>query len=79
MIILVSNKYIAFQCLDLLISMVREKIFISWKVVVLMILDTNPLHRFGLLPTWFAPLQVELLIAIIIIMIMILKGTLAYF
>ena len=32
---------------DLLLSLVRESSFISWKVVIWVILDVNPINRFG--------------------------------
>ena len=39
-----------------------------WKVVIWVIIDVNPLNRFGLLPTWLVLLQIKLSITIMIIM-----------
>ena len=67
---LVSDIDITFQCLDLLLSLVREIRFMSWKVVLCVILDVNPLNRFGLIPTWLVLLQIKIRITIILIMTM---------
>ena len=51
MVSLVSDTNSICQCLSLLLSLVRESIFMSWKVILWFILDVNPLNRFGLLST----------------------------
>ena len=79
MVSLVSDTDSNCQCFDLLISLVRENIFMIWKVVIWVILDVKHLHRFGLLPTWIFLLQIKLRINIMIIMAMIYEGTLVSF
>ena len=79
MVSLVSDTNRAFQCFDLLLSLIRESIVMSWKVVLWVILDVNPLNRFGLLPTWLVLLQIKLHVTILLIMTIIYKGTLVSF
>ena len=74
MVSLVSDTNSACQCIELLLSLVRESSFMSWKVVLWFILDVNHLNRFGLLPTWLVLLQIKLLLTIMIIMLMIYEG-----
>ena len=76
MVSLVSDTNSTCQCLNLLLSLVRESSFMSWKVVIWVILDVNPLNRFGLLPTWLVLLQIKLRITIMIIMTMNYEGNL---
>ena len=59
--------------------MVRESSFMSWKVVIWVILEINPLNRLSLLPTWIVLLQIILRITILLIMKMIYEGTLLSF
>ena len=61
MVSLVSDTARACQCLDLLLYLVRDNSFTSWRIVLWFILDGNPLHMFGLLPTWFFLLQMKTL------------------
>ena len=68
MVSLDSDTDSPFQCLDLPLSLVREGIFVSWKVVLWVILDVNPLNRFGIMPTWLVLLQIKLHITIMLIM-----------
>ena len=68
MISLVSDTYNTCQCLELLPSLVRDNMFIIWKVVMGVILDVNPLHRFVILSTCLVLLQIKLCIPIVIIM-----------
>ena len=79
MVSLVSDTKRTCQFLDLLLSLFRESSFMSWKVVLWVILDINPLNRFGLLPTWLVFLEINLLITILLIMTMIYEGTLLSF
>ena len=79
MVILVSDKNITFQCLDLLLSLFSESILMSWKVVLWFILDINHINRFGLLPTWLILLQIQLRKTIILIVTVSYEGTLVYF
>ena len=79
MVSLVSDTNKIRQCLSLLLSLVRESSFMSWKVVLWVILDVNPLNRFGLLPTWLVFLQIKLRITILLIMPMSYEGTLVSF
>ena len=72
---LVSDINSTCQCLDFLLSLVRESSFKSWKVVLWVILDVNPLNRIGLLPTWIFLLQIKLCITILLIMTMSYEGT----
>ena len=51
----------------------------SWKVVLWVILDINPLNRFGLLPTWLVLLQIKLRITIMLITTMSYEGILLPF
>ena len=74
MVSLVSYTDINLQCLELLLFLVRESRYISWKVVLWVILGVNPLNRFGLLPTWIVLLQINLRITIILIMTMRYEG-----
>ena len=76
MVSLVSDTDSTCQFLDLLISLVRESSFMIWKVVLWVILDVNPVNRFGLLPTWILLFQIKLRITIMIIMTMSYEGTL---
>ena len=79
MVRLISDTDSACQCLDLLLSLVRESSFMSWKVVLWVILDVNPLNRLGLLPTWLVLLKIKLRITIILIMTMSCEGNLVSF
>ena len=76
MVNLVSDTDSACQCIELLLYLVRESIFMSQKVVLWVILDVNPLNRFILLPTWLVLLQRKLRTTIIIINTMSYEGTL---
>ena len=76
MVVLVSDTNSIFKCLSLLISMVRESSFMSWKVILWVILYVNPLNRLGLLSTWLVLLQINLRITILLIMTMSYEGTL---
>ena len=67
MVRLVSDTNSARQFLDLLLSLVRESSFMSWEVFLWVILDVNPLNRFGLLPTWLVLLQIKIRITILLI------------
>ena len=51
----------------------------SWKVVLWVLLDVNPLHRFGLITKWNVLLKINLRITIILIMTMRYEGTLVSF
>ena len=77
MVSLVSDTDITYQCLDLLLSLVRESSFMIWKVILWVILHVNPLNRFGLLPNWLVLLQIEICITIMLIMTMRYEGNLA--
>ena len=79
MVGLVSDTDRSCQLLDLLIYMVGENSFMSWRVVFWVIPDVNPLNRFGLIPTWLVLLQIKLCINIMLIMTMIYEGTLLSF
>ena len=79
MVSLVSDINSTCQCLSLLLSLVRESSFMSWKVVLWVILDIYPLNRFVLLPTWLVLLQIKLRITIFLIMTMSYEGTLVSF
>ena len=79
MVGLISDTNIIFQCLSLLLSLVRESSFMIWTVVIWVILDVNPLNKFGLLPTWLVLLQIKLRISILLIMKMSYGGTLVSF
>ena len=59
--------------------MVRESSFMSWKVILWVILDIKPLNRFGLLPTLLVLLQIKLRITIMLIMTMSYEGNLLEF
>ena len=48
MIVLISDIDRACQCIGLLLSLVRDNIFMGFKVFLWFILDVNPLHRLGL-------------------------------
>ena len=52
MVGLISDQEITLQLLDLFLSLVREKIFMSCKVDLWVVFDVHPIHIFGLLPTW---------------------------
>ena len=54
--------------------MVSDKILMSWKVVIWIILDVHPLHLFELLSTWIVLIQVEIGKTIIIIIAMSYEG-----
>ena len=73
---LVSDTYITCQYLELLLSLVSESSFMSWKVVIWVILEVNTLNRLGLLPTWLILLQIKLRITILLIMTMSYEVTL---
>ena len=79
MVSLVSDVNRNCQCLDLLLSLVRESSFMSWKVVLWVILDINPLNRFGLMSTWLVLLQIKICITIMLIMKMSYEVTLVSF
>ena len=79
MLSLVSDTNSICQCLSLLLSLVRESSFMSWKVILVVILDVNPLNTFGLLPNWLVLLQIKLRITIFFIMTMRYEGTLVSF
>ena len=79
MVNLVSDTEITCQYLDLLLSLVREIIFMSWKVVLLVIIDVKSLNMYDLLPTCLVLLQIELRITIILIMTMNYEGNLISF
>ena len=79
MVSLVSDTNSTCQCLDLLLSLVRESIFMSWEVVLWVILDVHPLNRLELLPSWLILLQIKLCITIFLIMTMNYEGTLVSF
>ena len=79
MVSLISDTNSACKCLDILLSMVNEGRFISWKVVLWVILDVNPLNRLGLLTTWPVLLQIKLSINIILVITMSYEGTLVSF
>ena len=72
---LVSDTYSTFQYLDLLLYLVSWSSFMSWKVILWVVLDVNPLNRLGLLSTWLVLLQIKLRINIMIIMKMSYEGT----
>ena len=76
MVSLVSDTKIICKCLSPLLSLVRESSFMSWNVVIWVILDVYPLNRFGLLPTWVVLLQIKLRITILLTMTMSYEGTL---
>ena len=76
---LVSDTNRNCQCLDLLLSLVMDSSFMSWRVFLWVILDVNPLNRFGLLPTWLFLLQIKLRITIMLITTMSYEGTLLSF
>ena len=76
MVSLVSDTNSTCKCLDLLLYLVRESGFMSWKVVLWVILDINPLNTLGLLPTWIVLPQSKLRITIFLIMKMSYEGTL---
>ena len=67
------------QCLELLLFLVSEDSFMSWKVVLWVIIGINTLNRFGLLPTYLVLLQINLCITIMIIMTIRCEGTLVSF
>ena len=46
-----------------------------WEVVLWVILDVNPIHSFGLLPTWLVLLQINIFITIMITMTVSYEGT----
>ena len=79
MVSLVSESDSTCKCLELLIFMVRENGFMSWKFGLWVILEVNPFNRFGLLPTWIVLLQMNLHINIMLVMKMSYKGNLVYF
>ena len=79
MVSLFSDIDSACQCLGLLLYLVRESSFMSWKVVLWVILDVKPLNRFGLLPTWLVPLQIKLRVTIMLIMTVSYEGTFVSF
>ena len=79
MVRLVSDTDRACQRPKLLFYLVSENIFMSCKVVLWVILDVKPLHKFGLLPTWPIILQFDIHIAIMLIMAIIYECTLVYF
>ena len=79
MVNLVSDTDSDCQCLDHLIYVVSEKSLMSWKVVIWVIIDINPLQRFGLIPTSILPLRFKLCIAIMLTIKMIYEGTLVSF
>ena len=56
--------------------MVWYIILISWKVVLWVVHDINPLHRFVLLLAWLVLLQIKSCITIILIIKMSYEGTL---
>ena len=70
LVILVSDTNSIFQCLGLLLSLFRESRFMIWKVVLWVILDVNPLNRFGLLRTCLVLLQINLRITFMLVMTM---------
>ena len=76
MVSLVSDTNIICQRLSLLLSLVRESSFMSWKFILWVILDVKTLNRFGLLPTWLVLLQINLRITILLVMTMIYEVTL---
>ena len=76
---LVSDTNSAFQCLYLLLSLVREIIFMIWKVVLWIILDIKILKRIGVLTTWLVLLQSKLHITILSTMKMSYEGKLLSF
>ena len=59
--------------------MVRGSIFMSWNVVLWVILDVNRLHRFRLMATYLVLLQIKLCTTIILIMRMSYKVNLVSF
>ena len=79
MVIIFSDTDTSCQLLEFLLYLIRENSFMSWNVVLSIMLDVYPLHRFVLIPTWLVLLQINLLITIMIIMTMSYEGTLAYF
>ena len=79
MVSLVSDTNRDCKRLDLLLSLVREISFMSWKVVLWVIIDVNLLNRFGLLPAWLVLLQIKFRITIMLIMTMSYKVTLVSF
>ena len=79
MVSLVSESDSTCKCLELLLFMVMENGFMSWKFVLWVILEVNPFNRFGLLPTWIVLLQMNLHINIMLVMKMSYKGNLVYF
>ena len=56
---LVSDTYSTLNCLEILLYLVRNNIFMIWKVFLLVILDLNPLRGFGLMLTWIVVLQIK--------------------
>ena len=51
----------------------------SWKVILMVILGVNDLHRFGLMPTWLVSLQIKYRVTIILVMEVSYEGTPVYF
>ena len=79
MIRFISEKYGACQKLDLIIFLVRENRFMSWRVVLWVIIDVENLHMFIFLPTCLVLLQVKLHITIMFIMKIIYEGNFLIF
>ena len=76
---LFSNTYISCQWNYLLHSPFIENSFVVLNVFVLVILDVNSSHSFVLLPSYIFLFQVDIWIAIIIIITTIYEGTLVSF
>ena len=79
MVRLVSDTDSTCQHVEILLSLVRDNSFMSWKVVLWVIFDINDLNRFGLMPTWLVLLQSKLHIIIMLVMIIIYEVTLVSF
>ena len=79
MVSTVSDTESACRLLELIISLVRENIFMSWKVIIWVILYINYFHGFALLTNWIVLLKINLRITIMLISKMIYEGTLVSF
>ena len=55
--------------------MVKDKIILSWKVVVWVILDVHLIHRFIFISIWLVIIKFEIHIAIMLIISMIYEST----
>ena len=79
LVILVIDTCSNCQCLDLLLSIVMDNGFTSFKVVVWVVPDVQPISRLGLLPTCLVLLQFYIYISIMLITTVRYKGTLVSF